>query len=69
MSAPSGRRRAGQGSYFTYSGPASLEQASVSLLLGFYLCLMEISLWANPCAEHFISISLHFYKTLTRHSF
>lgn len=41
----------------------------VSLSPGFHLPLIEVLLWASPCAEHSISISLHFYKTLTRHGF
>lgn len=63
MSTLSRRRRPGQGTYFTYHrGLASPEWASVSLS-DFYLSRTEASLWAKPCDEHFISISLHFPRS------
>lgn len=42
-----------------------LQNRPVSLSPGFHLSLIEVLLWARPCAEHPIFISLHF---LIRHS-
>lgn len=45
--------------------PTLITTVAQHLQNGLLSPLMEALLLAKPCAEHFISISLHFYKTLT----
>lgn len=42
------------------------KRASVSLLPGFHLALIEVLLRAEPYTEQFRCILLHFYKNLPR---